>query len=194
LIVPEHRFEEIQQRLRVAISALRVGDPKQAETKVGPMVSKQQYERVQRYIRLGIDEGAQLLVGGEGRPDGIEVGYFVKPTVFTQVTSAMTIAKEEIFGPVLSVLTYKTEDEAIAMANDTIYGLQAYVFSGDRLRAQNVASHIVAGRVFINGLYDEPEAPFGGFRQSGIGREFGSWGLEEYLEPKGIMGLSSFGL
>lgn len=192
LIVPEHQLDDIKQRLRAAVTALRVGDPRDAATAIGPMVNQAQYQRVQRYIRLGIEEGAELLIGGEGRPEGIHSGYFVKPTVFTRVKPSMTIAREEIFGPVLSVLTYKTDAEAIALANDTIYGLQAYVFSDDRERAHRVASQIVAGRVFINGLYDEPEAPFGGFKQSGIGREFGSWGLEQYLEPKAIMGLNNY--
>jgi aldehyde dehydrogenase (NAD+) len=143
---------------------------------------------VQSYIRKGVEEGAQLLAGGEGKPHGLEAGNFVRPTVFANVTNDMTIAREEIFGPVLCIISYRTEEEAIAIANDTDYGLHGYVFSGDLERANRVASQLVAGRVFINGLYDEPLAPFGGFRQSGLGREFGVFGLEAYLEPKALMG------
>jgi aldehyde dehydrogenase (NAD+) len=188
LIVPESRLDEVKRLLKRAFAAVKVGDPHASDTAIGPMVTLKQYERVQRYIRSGVAEGAELVTGGEGHPPGLEDGYFVKPTVFANVTMDMTIAKEEIFGPVLSVLTYKTEAEAIQIANDTVYGLQAYVSSSDLPRANRVAAQIVAGRVFINGLYEEPEAPFGGFKQSGMGREFGTYGLEEYLEPKAIMG------
>ena len=125
---------------------------------------------------------------GEGRPAGFERGYFVKPTVFVNVRNDMTIAQQEIFGPVLSVITYKDDAEAIAIANDTVYGLQAYVSGKDAQRTQTVASQLIAGRVFVNGVYNEPQVPFGGFKQSGIGREFGTFGLEGYLEPKAIMG------
>jgi aldehyde dehydrogenase (NAD+) len=188
LLVPEHKLDEVKRLIKIAIAAVKVGDPRDADTAIGPLVTQKQYERVQRYIRLGIEEGAELVTGGEGHPVGLGQGYFVKPTVFANVTNNMTIAREEIFGPVLSILTYKTEAEAIDIANDTVYGLQAYVSSGDLARANRVAAQIIAGRVFINGLYDEPAAPFGGFKQSGIGREFGSYGLEAYLEPKAIMG------
>jgi aldehyde dehydrogenase (NAD+) len=188
LIVPESRLEEVKRLLEKAFAAVKVGDPHESDTAIGPMVTLKQYERVQRYIRSGVEEGAELVTGGEGPPAGLEDGYFVRPTVFANVTMDMTIAKEEIFGPVLAVLTYKTEAEAIQIANDTVYGLQAYVSSSDLNRANRVAAQIVAGRVFINGLYEEPEAPFGGFKQSGMGREFGTYGLEEYLEPKAIMG------
>jgi len=188
LLVPENRLEQVIDLTRAAVAELKVGNPRDPGTRIGPMASQKQYERVQRYIRQGIEEGARLIAGGEGHPEGLEQGYFVKPTVFANVSPNMTIAREEIFGPVLSILTYKTEDEAIEMANDTIYGLQAYVSSADIERANRVASRIVAGRVFINGLYDDPEAPFGGFKQSGLGREFGAYGLGEYLEPKAIMG------
>jgi aldehyde dehydrogenase (NAD+) len=188
LIVPENRLDEVKRLVKKAVQAVKVGDPGNSDTAIGPMVTKAQYDRVQRYIRLGIEEGAELVTGGEGSPAGLESGYFVKFTVFANVTMDMTIAKEEIFGPVLSILTYKTEAEAIGIANDTVYGLQAFVSSSDMQRANRVASQIVAGRVFINGLYDIPEAPFGGFKQSGIGREFGTYGLEAYLEPKAVMG------
>jgi acyl-CoA reductase-like NAD-dependent aldehyde dehydrogenase len=128
------------------------------------------------------------LAGGPGRPDRLERGYFVRPTVFGDVRNDMTIARDEIFGPVLSIIPYRDDDEAIAIANDTPYGLHAYVFGADLARANRVAAGIQAGRVFVNGLYDAPEAPFGGFKQSGLGREFGVFGLETYLEPKAIMG------
>lgn len=191
LIVPASRLEEIQQRIKVAVDALIVGDPADAGTQIGPLVNAAQHARVQRYIALGTQEGATLLTGGTGHPPGLENGYFVKPTVFVNVRNDMAIAQEEIFGPVLSIIAYDSEEEAIAIANDTRYGLQAYVSSRDQARANRVAAQLVAGRVFINGLYDEPLAPFGGFKQSGIGREFGTYGLEAYLEPKAMMGYST---
>jgi aldehyde dehydrogenase (NAD+) len=156
-------------------------------TEIGPMVSQKQYQRVQAYIRRGVKEGATLVVGGEGHPDGLG-GYYVKPTVFANVTNDMTVAREEIFGPVLCILSYRTEEEAIAVANDTVYGLQAYVLSSSRERARAVASRLEAGRVLINGAPHEPLAPFGGVKQSGIGREYGSFGLEAFLEPKAVLG------
>ena len=142
---------------------------------------------MQRYIRIGIDEGARLIAGGEGRPEGLDAGWFVRPTVFSDVSNDMTIAREEIFGPVLSIITYRDIEEAIAIANDTDYGLQAYVFSSDTKRAREVAARIEAGRVLVNTLAHEPAAPFGGFKQSGIGREYGAYGLEAFLEPKAII-------
>jgi len=188
LLVPRTRMQEAQELIVAEFEAMRVGDPREAATNIGPMVTRKQYERVQGYIKRGIDEGATLLTGGLGRPQGLERGYFVRPTVFGNVSNQMSIAREEIFGPVLSVIAYDDEEQAVALANDTIYGLHAYVFSGESGRANRVASRIVAGRVFINGLYDEPVAPFGGFKQSGVGREFGIFGLEEYLEPKAVLG------
>ena len=154
---------------------------------VGPMVNQKQYQRVQSYIRKGIEEGAKVLVGGEGLPPGLESGYFVKPTVFVNVRNDMTIAREEIFGPVLSVITYEDEEDAVRIANDTEYGLHAYVSSADIQRARRVASRILAGRVAINGLLDDQQAPFGGFKHSGVGREFGTFGIEAYLEPRAIL-------
>lgn len=188
LIIPEHRLEEVKQLVVKTVESINVGNPWENGTYIGPMVNQKQYETVQRYIRLGTQEGAELIVGGEGHPDGLDNGYYVKPTVFANVTMDMTIAKEEIFGPVLSILTYKTEEEAIDIANDTIYGLSAYVSSSNLESANRVASQIVSGRVLINGLYDEPKAPFGGFKQSGIGREFGAYGLAAYVETKTILG------
>jgi aldehyde dehydrogenase (NAD+) len=191
LLVPAHRLEQVKQLAKAAAEAVVVGDPRAPAVTLGPMVTRKQFERVQHYIRTGIAEGAELLTGGTGQPAGLEQGWFVKPTVFANVTPDMTIAREEIFGPVLSILTYETEEEAIAMANDTPYGLQAYVSSSDLARANRVASQLVAGRVHINGMHDDLIAPFGGFKQSGIGREFGPYGLESYLEPKAILGESA---
>jgi aldehyde dehydrogenase (NAD+) len=188
LLVPEERLAEVKDLIKQIVSDnVKVNDPAKEDTTIGPMVSKKQYERVQSYIKLGIDEGAELLAGGEGHPGGLEAGNFVKATVFANVKQSMRIAQEEIFGPVLSILTYKNEEEAIEIANDTEYGLMAYVSSGDTERALRVARQIDAGRVAINGLKHDPLAPFGGFKQSGIGREYGVYGLEEYLEPKTLL-------
>ena len=150
------------------------------------MVSRAQYERVQHYIRRGLDQGATLIAGGEGRPRGIDRGWFVQPTVFADVRNDMDIAREEIFGPVLSVLPVDSEDEAVAVANDSPYGLQAYVFSSDAPRARRVASRLQAGTVLINRVAPDLLAPFGGVKQSGVGREFGVAGLEAFLEVKTV--------
>jgi aldehyde dehydrogenase (NAD+) len=187
LLVPENKLEEVKTLVKEIVSKTIVGDPKNGSTAVGPMVSNKQYDRVQDYIQTGINEGAEILIGGLGKPEGLEKGNFVKPTVFINVNNQMRIAREEIFGPVLSIITYKTEEEAIEIANDTTYGLQAYVSSSDKERAHKVASQINAGRVQINGIGHDPMAPFGGFKQSGIGREFGVLGLEAYLEPRALI-------
>ncbi|GGC89107.1 aldehyde dehydrogenase family protein [Undibacterium terreum] len=188
LLVPEHKLEEVKTLVKKAVAGIKVGNPADAEVGLGPLVSVKQYERVQSYIRLGIEEGAELLTGGEGHPAGLEAGNFVKPTVFVNVKPGMRIEKEEIFGPVLSIISYRTEEEAVEIANDTDYGLQAYVSSADYDRASRIAAQIVAGRVLINCLDHDPAAPFGGFKQSGMGREYGVYGLEEYLEPKAFIG------
>jgi aldehyde dehydrogenase (NAD+) len=151
------------------------------------MVSQKQYERVESYIRKGIEEGAEVLVGGEGHPKGLEAGYFVKPTVFVNVRNDMTIAQEEIFGPVLCVIAYGSEDEAIRIANDSKYGLHAGVIGTDVARARRVASQIRSGRVVINGMIDDPQAPWGGFKYSGVGREYGRYGIEAFLETRAIL-------
>ena len=158
---------------------------------LGPLVSEKQYNRVQGYIEKGIDEGATLIAGGTGKPDGLETGYFVKPTVFTNVQNSMVIAQEEIFGPVMSIITYETLDEAIEIANDTIFGLAGYVIGEDNDTVEKVASSIRAGRIVVNGAPSDFSAPFGGYKQSGIGREWGEYGIEEYLEVKSVVGMPS---
>jgi len=187
LLVPKSRLDEIKRAIVDTMPAFPVGDPADSKTAIGPMVNQKQYQRVQSYIRKGIEEGAELLVGGEGRPPGLESGYFVKPTVFVNVKNDMTIAREEIFGPVLSVITYEDEEDAIRIANDAEYGLHAYVSGTDIQRARRVASQLKAGRVAINGMLDDQQAPFGGFKHSGFGREFGIYGIEAFLEPKAIL-------
>ena len=177
----------VEAAVQVANSTI-VGAPEDEGVKIGPISNKVQYEKVQRLIQIGIDEGARLVAGGLGRPEGIKEGYFVKPTVFADVTNDMTIAKEEIFGPVLSILKYETEDEAIDIANDTEYGLAGYVQSGDESHAKDVARRIRAGQISINRGNTGPAAPFGGFKTSGNGREHGLSGLNECLETKAILG------
>jgi aldehyde dehydrogenase (NAD+) len=187
VLAPRSRLPEILERLKATIGAIKVGETTDPAVMIGPMVSQKQWERVQGYIRLGREEGAELLIGGEGRPDGLERGWFVRPTVFTGVSNEMRIAREEIFGPVLCVIPYEDEAEAIAIANDTTYGLQAYVESTDLAHARRVAAQLECGRVVINGAPHEPLAPFGGFKQSGIGREYGRFGLETHLEARAIL-------
>ncbi len=187
LLVPRSRLAEAKRSILDAIPAFAVGDPADPATAIGPMVSKKQYERVQSYIRKGIEEGAELLVGGEGHPRGLEHGNFVKPTVFTGVSNDMTVAREEIFGPVLAVIAYDSVDEAVSIANDSKYGLHAFVSGTDMQRARRVAGQILAGRVVINGMRDDPQAPWGGFKHSGVGREYGTFGIEAFLEPRAIL-------
>ncbi|MFM0358145.1 aldehyde dehydrogenase family protein [Paraburkholderia nemoris] len=190
ILVPQSRLAEFEERVSVEVARTQAGDPRDPATQIGPMVSRKQWERVQRYIGIGIEEGARLIAGGEGRPEGVEHGWFVRPTVFSGVSNDMTIAREEIFGPVLSIIAYRDTEEAIAIANDTSYGLQAYVLSADAARAREVATRIDAGRVLINTLAHEPAAPFGGSKQSGIGREYGTFGLEAFMEPKSLLGVN----
>ena len=185
MVVPRARQDEAVEIARQAIAGLKVGDPLDPSTKLGPLVSAAQRERVEGYIAAGKAEGARLAMGG-GRPAGFERGHFVEPTVFADVQSKMTIAQEEIFGPVLSVLPYDSEDEAVAIANDSIYGLAGGVWSGDPERALRVARRIRTGQVDVNGGRFNALAPFGGYKQSGTGRELGRFGLEEYLQVKAI--------
>jgi len=167
---------------------VKVGDPTDPATQMGPLVSKVQFDKVQGLIQKGIEEGATLVCGGTGRPTGFNRGYFVRPTVFADVTSDMTIAKEEIFGPVLSMITYDTVEEAIQIANDTAYGLAGYVFAGSIEEARKVGEKIRAGRIYLNGAPSTSDVPFGGYKQSGNGREHGVFGFEEYLEVKAVLG------
>ncbi len=187
LLVPEKQIDKVNEIAKATVEKVVVGMPQNDDTILGPMVSVKQFERVQDYIKIGLEEGATLLAGGVGKPEGLEAGNFVKPTIFTHVNNKMTIAQEEIFGPVLCIIPYKTEEEAIHIANDTPYGLAAYISSSDVERAQKVAAQIDAGRVCINGFKHDPMVPFGGFKQSGIGREYGVYGLEAYLEPKAVL-------
>jgi aldehyde dehydrogenase (NAD+) len=187
LLVPKSRLDAVRGAILDAMPAFSAGDPADPKTAVGPMVSQAQYDRVQSYIRKGIEEGAEVLVGGEGHPKGFEGGYFVKPTVFVNVRNEMTIAQQEIFGPLLSVIAYDSEDQAIEIANDSEYGLHAAVLGTDLQRARRVASQIRSGRVVINNMTDDPQAPWGGFKYSGIGREYGRYGIEAFLEPRAIL-------
>lgn len=187
LLIPRSRSNEVIERVRTTVPTMSVGDPRDPATVIGPLVNRAQYDRVQSYIRRGQEQGARLIAGGEGRPHGLEKGYFVKPTVFADVRNDMEIAREEIFGPVLSILSYDSEDEAISIANDSVYGLQAYVFSSQQERADRVATQLEAGTVLINRIAPELLAPFGGVKQSGIGREFGVFGLEAFLEAKTVV-------
>jgi aldehyde dehydrogenase (NAD+) len=188
LLVPKRQIDQVERAIVAAMSSFPVGNPADPKTAIGPMVSQRQYDQVQSYIRKGIAEGAKVVVGGEGHPQGFEAGYFVKPTVFVNVKNDMTIAREEIFGPVLSVITYDSEDEAIGIANDSQYGLHAAVLGTDLDRARRIASQIRAGRVVINNMTDDSQAPWGGFKFSGVGREYGQYGIEAFLEPRAILG------
>lgn len=187
ILAPQSRLAECEQAIARAVAQVQSGDPQDEKTQIGPMVSHKQWRRVQDYIRLGIEEGAKILVGGEGRPAGMTHGWYVKPTVFTGVNNAMRIAREEIFGPVLVIIPYRDDADAIAIANDTPYGLSALVLTESTERGVKVARQIAAGRVLVNTLAHEPKAPFGGFKQSGLGREMGKWGLQAYLEPKTLI-------
>ncbi|AZF05479.1 aldehyde dehydrogenase family protein [Pseudomonas sp. R5-89-07] len=187
LLVPSQRAAEVIAAVKAFVDTLVVGDPWRPDTSLGPLASAAQFDRVQRFIRQGLEQGARLVAGGAGRPDGIDRGYFVKPTVFSEVKSSVAIAQEEIFGPVLSIMTYDCEEQAVEIANDTIYGLQAYIFGNDHDRANRMACELEAGTVLINRAAPELLAPFGGVKQSGIGREFGVSGLEAFLEAKSVV-------
>jgi aldehyde dehydrogenase (NAD+) len=188
MLVPFARMEEAAAIAKATADKTKVGDPKEAGTVIGPVVNRTQWEKIQALIEKGIQEGATLTAGGPGRPAGLNKGYYVRPTVFANVTSDMTIAREEIFGPVLSIIGFKDDEDAIRIANDTPYGLAGYVSSGDTGRARRVSRRIRAGNVNLNGVFNERAAPFGGFKQSGNGREWGRFGLEEYLEVKAVAG------
>jgi aldehyde dehydrogenase (NAD+) len=185
ILAPVSRIDEIRTALALAVSAVKVGDPRDKDTVVGPVLDADQYERIEKYIRTGIEEGGEVLAGGEGHPDGLDHGNYVKPTLIA-ATNDMTVAREEIFGPVLALIPYRDEAEAIAIANDTVYGLHAYVASGDVEHGRRVARRLRAGRVMVNEVIDSPAAPFGGFKQSGVGREFGQYGIQAYLETQAV--------
>ena len=187
MLVPNARMDEAAAIAKAAAAQVKVGDPSDAGTTIGPVVSAVQFEKIQALIEKGIEEGATLECGGVGRPDGLNAGYFVKPTVFSHVSNDMTIAREEIFGPVLSLIGYEDDDDAVRIANDTSYGLSGYV-SGQSERARGVARRIRTGNVHLNGAPVDNKAPFGGYKQSGNGREWGRYGFEEFLETKAIMG------
>jgi acyl-CoA reductase-like NAD-dependent aldehyde dehydrogenase len=185
-IVPESRKDEVVAKAKEVAETFTPGDPFDPATRLGPMVSETQRDRVRSYIRKGQDEGATLVTGGEEPPEGLDKGYFIRPTVFADVRNDMTIAREEIFGPVVSIITYSDLDEAVDIANDTDYGLHGGVFGADAEEAMAVARRIQAGQIDVNGQAFNPVAPFGGYKQSGIGREYGRYGLEEFVETKSI--------
>jgi aldehyde dehydrogenase (NAD+) len=188
ILVPKDRMEEAARIAKQAMEAAVVGAPDDPATVLGPVVSQSQFEKIQRLIQSGLDEGATLVTGGLGRPEGVEVGYYVQPTVFADVSNNMTIAREEIFGPVLSLIPYEDENDAVRLANDSSYGLAGMVSSADQARARAVAKRMRTGMVHLNGASMSPDAPFGGYKQSGNGREFGAHGMREFLEAKSLYG------
>ena len=189
MLVPAAKHDEALAIAKATAENVKPGDPFGEGTTIGPVVSEVQWNKIQGLIQKGIDEGAELVCGGTGRPDGLNAGYYVKPTIFGNVNNDMTIAREEIFGPVLSILPYQSEDEAIEIANDTPYGLAAYVQTDDPQRARRVSRQLRAGMIQVNGAHRASGAPFGGYKQSGVGREGGVWGIEEFLEIKTVSGI-----
>lgn len=186
LLVPKNRLAEVEEQVTALVAGMKLGDPGDPATKLGPLVSARQRDRVRQYIREAIQAGTRLLIGGDDPPEGLSRGFYVRPTVFTEVNPSSAIAQEEIFGPVLCIIGYRDVEEAVAIANGTRYGLAAAVWSADTDRAVQVARRLRAGQIDINGASFNPLAPFGGFKQSGYGRELGVFGLEEYLEPLSI--------
>ena len=193
MLVPNGRMDEAAAIARSAAENIKVGDPNGSDTTIGPVVSEVQFNKIQGLIQKGIDEGAKLETGGTGRPEGLNRGYYVKPTVFSHVSNDMTIAREEIFGPVLSLIGYEDDEDAVRIANDTVYGLSGYISAGDPERAKAVARRIRSGNVHLNGAGVDTNAPFGGYKQSGNGREWGAHGFEEFLEVKAILGYNAAG-
>jgi aldehyde dehydrogenase (NAD+) len=191
MLVPAGKMAEVEAIAKRIAQTVVVGDPASEKTNLGPVVSKLQFDRVEGYIEKGIAEGASLICGGTGRPQGLTEGYYVKPTIFSNVRNDMTIAREEIFGPVLCILPYQTEEQAVQIANDTPYGLAAYVWSEDPMRARRVGNRIRAGQVALNGASGDMSTPFGGFKASGNGREYGEFGLRDFLEVKAMIGVDA---
>lgn len=191
MLVPNARMDEAAAIAKAAAENIKVGAPDAEGTTIGPVVSEVQFNKIQDLIQKGIDEGATLQIGGTGRPEGLNRGYYIKPTVFSHVTNEMTIAREEIFGPVLSLIGYEDDEDALRIANDTVYGLSGYISSTDPERARAMARKIRTGNVHLNGAPVDNNAPFGGYKQSGNGREWGRFGLEEFLETKAIMGYNA---
>jgi aldehyde dehydrogenase (NAD+) len=191
MLVPAAKLAEVEAIAKRVAESVVTGDPTSEKTNLGPLVSKLQFERVEGYIAKGIAEGAKVVTGGSGRPDGLTKGYFVKPTIFSNVRNDMTIAREEIFGPVLCILPYDNEEQAVQIANDTPYGLAAYVWSKDNLRARRIGGRIRAGQVTLNGAAGSMNTPFGGFKMSGNGREWGEFGLRDFLEVKAVIGVDA---
>jgi acyl-CoA reductase-like NAD-dependent aldehyde dehydrogenase len=189
VLVPAARYDEHVEALAAMVAGLAVGDPTDPATEIGPLVARRQQERVQGYIRSGSDDGARLVVGGDGRPDGVDRGWYVRPTLFADVDNGMRIAREEIFGPVLTVIPHDGDDDAVRLANDSDYGLSGSVWTADGARGLDVARRVRTGSFGVNGPYSmDPAAPFGGVKASGIGRELGPEGLEGYLDVKVISG------
>ncbi len=187
MLVPKSRHDEAITIAKSALEKVKVGDPLDLNSNLGPLVSKNQFDKVQKLIKKGIEEGANLVAGGTGRPNGYEKGFYARPTIFGNVSNQMVIAKEEIFGPVLVIIPYDDLEEAISIANDTIYGLAAYVTGEDREKCLEISRELRAGQISINYGSSGPSAPFGGYKQSGNGREKAEWGLTEFLEVKAIM-------
>jgi aldehyde dehydrogenase (NAD+) len=190
MLVERSAYERAVEVARATAESTKVDLPDKAGDHIGPLVSQAQFEKVQRLIQAGIDEGARLVAGGTGRPEGLNRGWFARPTVFADATSDMTIMREEIFGPVMAMMPFDSEDEAIELANDTPYGLAAYIQTDSAERARRVAGRLRAGMVQVNGASRASGAPFGGYKQSGVGREGGAWGIEEFLEIKTISGIT----
>ena len=191
MLVPRDRLEDAEEIARLTAESINVGNPLDSDTDMGPLANARQFTKVQQMIRVGLAEGAKLIAGGEGRPSSLTRGYFLRPTVLSSVTSAMTVAREEIFGPVLCIQTYEDESDAARIANDTVYGLSGYVYSSDLNRARQFALRLRTGMVHLNGASTDLSAPFGGYKQSGNGREWGEFGLDEFSEVKAIMGWSA---
>jgi len=191
MLVPAAKLAQVEALAKSVAESVVVGDPNSEKTTIGPVVSKVQFDRVEGYIAKGIAEGAKVVIGGAGRPDGLTKGYYVKPTIFSNVRNDMTIAREEIFGPVLCILPYENEEQAVQIANDTPYGLAAYVWSKDNLHARRIGARIRAGQVTLNGAAGDMNTPFGGFKMSGNGREWGEFGLRDFLELKAVIGVDA---